>query len=107
MLTQALAQLTAERRAGVLVRGATAAVRDPYDLGVQSVGLYAHQPIIDGLAALPHQARRDALDRRAAPERYADRRAHTPLRPLPQPAGRPACGFSLAGNGRIQALNCA
>ena len=68
VLSDALAQLPAEQRARVLVRGDSGAgvhafVWHLHDLGVQySVGLYAHQPIVDALAALPRQAWRAALD---------------------------------------------
>ncbi|MCU1588883.1 MAG: transposase family protein [Frankiales bacterium] len=68
VLTQALAQLPAEQRSRVLVRGDSGAgvhrfVQHVHDLGLRySVGLYAHQPIIDALAALPRQAWRAAID---------------------------------------------
>jgi hypothetical protein len=68
VLTQALAQLPAEQRPRVLVRGDSGAgvhgfVQHVHDLGLHySVGLYAHQPILDALAMLPRQAWRAAID---------------------------------------------
>jgi hypothetical protein len=68
VLTEALAQIPAERRARVLVRGDSGAgvhafVHHITALGLRySVGLYAHQPILDAIAALPRQAWRAALD---------------------------------------------
>ena len=68
VLTDTLAQLPAEQRSRVLVRGDSGAgvhtfVHHLHELGLHySVGLYAHQPIIDALAVLPRQAWRAALD---------------------------------------------
>ncbi len=67
VLTDALAQLPPEQRARVLVRGDSGAgihafVHHLHTLGLHySVGLYAHQPIVDALAVLPKQAWRAAL----------------------------------------------
>lgn len=68
VLAMALEQLPAEARRRVLVRGDSGAgvhhfVEHLHALGLQySVGLYAHQPIIDALEVLPRQAWRPALD---------------------------------------------
>jgi hypothetical protein len=68
VLTDALAQLPAEHRGRVLVRGNSGAgvhafVHHVHALGLQySVGLYAHQPVLDALAVLPRQAWKAALD---------------------------------------------
>jgi Transposase DDE domain group 1 len=68
VLTDALAQLPAAERARVLVRGDSGAgvhafVHHIHNLGLQySVGIYAHQPVLDALAALPRQAWKAALD---------------------------------------------
>lgn len=73
VLTEALAQLPEQQRARVLVRGDSGAgvhafVRHIHQLGLQySVGLYAHQPILDALAVLPRQAWRAARDSDGAP----------------------------------------
>jgi hypothetical protein len=56
------AQLPAEHRGRVLVRGDSGAgvhafVHHVHALGLQySVGIYAHQPVLDALAVLPRQA---------------------------------------------------
>jgi Transposase DDE domain group 1 len=68
VLDAALAQLPAEHRSRVLVRGDTgsgvqAFVHHVQDLGLEySVGVYGRQPILDALDALPKQAWRRALD---------------------------------------------
>lgn len=68
VLTDALAQLPAEQRSRVPVRGDSGAgvhafVHHLHELGLHySVGLYAHQPIIDALGVLPRQAWRPAVD---------------------------------------------
>jgi Transposase DDE domain group 1 len=68
VLDAALAQLPARLRSQVLVRGDTGAgvhgfVWHVHNLGLQySVGIYARQPVLDALAALPGQAWRSALD---------------------------------------------
>jgi hypothetical protein len=68
VLTDALAQLPAEHRGRVLVRGDGGAgvhafVHHVHALGLQySVGIYAHQPVLDALAVLPRQAWKAALD---------------------------------------------
>jgi len=68
VLTDALAQLPAEQRSRVLVRGDSGAgvhafVHHLHELGLHySLGLYAHQPIIDALGDLPRQAWRAAVD---------------------------------------------
>lgn len=68
VLTDALAQLPADQRARVLVRGDSGAgvqvfVHHLHALGLHySVGLYAHQPIVDALAVLPRQAWRAAIE---------------------------------------------
>ena len=73
VLTDALAQLPPEQRSRVLVRGDSGAgvhtfVRHIHHLGLQySVGIYAHQPIIDALNALPRQAWRAARDTDGTP----------------------------------------
>jgi hypothetical protein len=77
VLTDALAQLPAEQRARVLIRGDSGAgvqafVRHLHALGLHySVGLYAHQPIVDALAVLPRQAWRAALDADGQPREGA------------------------------------
>ena len=77
VLTDALAQLPAEQRSRVLVRGDSGAgvhafVHHVHALGLHySVGLYAHQPIIDALAVLPRQAWRAALDAHGQPRERA------------------------------------
>jgi Transposase DDE domain group 1 len=68
VLDAALAQLPEQIRTQVLVRGDTGAgvhgfVWHIHNLGLQySVGIYARQPVLDALAALPPQAWRRALD---------------------------------------------
>jgi len=68
VLTDALGQLPAEQRSRVLIRGDSGAgvhafLHHLHALGLHySVGLYAHQPIIDALNVLPKQAWRAALD---------------------------------------------
>jgi len=68
VLDAALAQLPAEHRSRVLVRGDTgsgvqAFVHHVQELGLEySVGVYGRQPILDALDALPKQAWRRALD---------------------------------------------
>jgi hypothetical protein len=68
VLDAALAQLPEQLRRRVLVRGDTGAgvhefLWHIHSLGLQySVGLYARQPIVDALAAVPQQAWRAALD---------------------------------------------
>jgi len=68
VLDAALVQLPEQVRSRVLVRGDTGAgvhefLWHIHNLGLQySVGLYARQPIVDALAAVPKQAWRAALD---------------------------------------------
>ena len=68
VLTDALAQVPADQRHRVLVRGDSGAgvhafVTHLHALGLQySVGVFAHQPIVEALAVLPRQAWRAALD---------------------------------------------
>jgi Transposase DDE domain group 1 len=68
VLDAALAQLPEQIRTQVLVRGDTGAgvhgfVWHVHNLGLSySVGIYARQPVLDALAALPTQAWRRALD---------------------------------------------
>ena len=68
VLDAALAQLPEQTRSRVLVRGDTGSGVQPFlwhvtNLGLQySVGVYARQPVLDALAALPQQAWRKALD---------------------------------------------
>jgi hypothetical protein len=68
VLTAALAQLPAEQRGRVLVRGDSGAgvhkfLWHLHELGLHySVGLYAHQPSVDALAVLPRQAWRAAIE---------------------------------------------
>jgi Transposase DDE domain group 1 len=68
VLDAALAQLPAELRARVLMRGDTGAgvhelLWHVHNLGLAySVGIYGRQPVLDALAALPRQAWRAALD---------------------------------------------
>lgn len=68
VLDAALAQLPADARARVLVRGDSGAgvqgfVHHIHELGLQySVGLYGRQPVLDALAVLPRQAWKKALD---------------------------------------------
>ena len=77
VLTEALAQLPEQQRGRVLVRGDSGAgvhafVHHIHQLGLQySVGLYAHQPILDALAVLPRQAWRSARDSDGAPREGA------------------------------------
>lgn len=73
VLTDALTQLPEQQRSRVLVRGDSGAgvhgfVRHVHDLGLQySVGIYAHQPALDALQALPRQAWRAARETDGAP----------------------------------------
>jgi Transposase DDE domain group 1 len=68
VLDAALAQLPEHLRSRVLVRGDTGSgvhefVWHIHNLGLEySVGVYARQPVLDALAALPKQAWRKALD---------------------------------------------
>jgi hypothetical protein len=68
LLDGALARLPAQLRSQVLVRGDTGSgvhgfVWHVHNLGLAySVGIYARQPVLDALAALPTQAWRAALD---------------------------------------------
>ncbi len=68
VLNAALAQLPAEVRPRVLVRGDTGSgvhrfLWHIHDLGLQySVGLYGRQPVLDALVGLPRQAWRAACD---------------------------------------------
>lgn len=68
VLTDALAQLPEDQRSRVLVRGDSGAgvhafVWHIHDLELQySVGIYAHQPVIDALQILPRQAWRAARE---------------------------------------------
>jgi hypothetical protein len=77
VLDAALAQLPAEHRTGVLVRGDTGAgvqafVHHVDDLGLEySVGMYGRQPILEALEALPRQAWRKALDADGRPREGA------------------------------------
>jgi hypothetical protein len=96
VLTDALTQLPPEQRSRVLVRGDSGAgvhafVRHIHDLGLAySVGIYAHQPIIDALDVLPRQAWRAARDTDGAPRDGAQVAELTRwLRPArdPWPAG--------------------
>jgi len=77
VLDAALAQLPEQPRSQVLVRGDTGAgvhgfVWHVHNLGLQySVGIYARQPVLDALAALPRQAWRRALDAEGRPRQGA------------------------------------
>lgn len=77
VLTDALAQIPAQDRARVLVRGDSGAgvhgfVHHIHALGLQySVGIYAHAPVHDALAVLPRQAWRAAIDADGAPREGA------------------------------------
>jgi hypothetical protein len=68
VLDAALAQLPPDARGRVLVRGDTgsgvkAVLHHVTELGLTySVGVYAHQPVLDALAALPRCAWRSAID---------------------------------------------
>lgn len=68
VLDAALAQLPADVRARVLVRGDTGSgvhelLHHATDLGLEySVGIYARQPVLDALAATPRCAWRSAVD---------------------------------------------
>lgn len=68
VLDAALAQLPAEVRSRVLVRGDTGSgvqgfVWHVHNLGLEySVGVYGRQPVLDALAVLPKQAWKKALD---------------------------------------------
>ena len=92
VLTDALAQLPAEQRSRVLVRGDSGAgvhafVQHLHTLGLHySVGLYAHQPIVDALAVLPKQAWRAALDCAGQPREGAQ---VAELTRWLRPAGKP------------------
>jgi len=73
VLTDALTQLPPAQRSRVLVRGDSGAgvhafIGHIHDLGLQySVGIYAHQPVIDALGVLPRQAWRAARGTDGAP----------------------------------------
>lgn len=73
VLTDALAQIPAQDRSRVLVRGDSGAgvhgfVHHIHALGLQySVGIYAHARVADALAVLPRQAWRAAIDADGAP----------------------------------------
>jgi hypothetical protein len=77
VLDAALTQLPEQTRSQVLVRGDTGAgvhgfVWHVHNLGLQySVGIYARQPVLDALAALPRQAWRRALDADGSPRQGA------------------------------------
>ena len=77
VLDAALAQLPEQVRSQVLVRGDTGAgvhgfVWHVHNLGLHySVGIYARQPVLDALAALPRRAWRAALDADGAPREGA------------------------------------
>ena len=77
VLDDALAQLPADVRSRVLVRGDTgsgvnAFVWHVHHLGLEySVGLYGRQPVLDALEALPRQAWRNALDADGRPREGA------------------------------------
>ena len=77
VLDGALAQLPAEHRPRVLVRGDTgsgvqAFVHHVQELGLEySVGVYGRQPILDALDAVPKQAWRKALDADGQPREGA------------------------------------
>ncbi len=73
-------------------------MRHLHDLGLQySVGLYAHQPIVDALTALPRQAWRAALDADGQP-RDGAQVADSPATCGPPAApGPPECASSPAG----------
>ncbi|MGH8892888.1 MAG: IS1380 family transposase [Actinomycetes bacterium] len=94
VLTDALAQLPEQQRSRVLVRGDSGAgvhafIRHIHDLGLgYSVGIAAHQPVIDALEALPRQAWRAARDTDGAPRDGAQvaeltRYLSPPTRPWP------------------------
>ena len=96
VLTDALAQLPADRRHRVLVRGDSGAgvnafLHHLHALGLHySVGVTAHHPIVDALAVLPRQAWRAALDAGGQPREGAQVAELTRwLRPArtPWPAG--------------------
>lgn len=77
VLDAALAQLPEQVRSQVLVRGDTGSgvkefVWHVHNLGLQySVGIYARQPVLDALAALPRRAWRAALDADGRPRQGA------------------------------------
>ena len=77
VLDAALIQLPEQIRSQVLVRGDTGAgvhefVWHVHNLGLQySVGIYARQPVLDALTALPRQAWRRALDAEGHPRQGA------------------------------------
>ena len=77
VLDAALSQLPEQTRSQVLVRGDTGAgvhgfVWHVHNLGLQySVGIYARQPVLDALAALPRQAWRRALAADGSPRQGA------------------------------------
>jgi hypothetical protein len=109
VLTDALAQLPTEQRARVLVRGDSGAgvhvfVRHIHDLGLQySVGIYAHQPVLDALATLPRQSWKAALDADGRPRtgaQVAELTRHIGPARLPWP---PGMRVSPAANGRTRA----
>jgi Transposase DDE domain group 1 len=77
VLDAALAQLPAEHRCQVLVRGDSgsgvqAFVHHVHNLGLEySVGVYGRQPVLDALERLPKQAWRRALDADGQPREGA------------------------------------
>jgi Transposase DDE domain group 1 len=77
VLDAALTQLPEQTRSQVLVRGDTGAgvhgfVWHVHNRGLQySVGIYARQPVLDALAAVPRQAWRRALDADGRPRQGA------------------------------------
>jgi len=77
VLDAALTQLPEQTRSQVLVRGDTGAgvhgfVWHVHNLGLQySVGIYARQPVLDALAAVPRQAWRRAWDADGRPRQGA------------------------------------
>jgi len=77
VLDAALAQLPEQTRSRVLVRGDTGSGVQPFlwhvtNRGLQySVGVYARQPVLDALAALPAQAWRSARDGHGYPREGA------------------------------------
>lgn len=77
VLDQALAQLPADVRSRVLVRGDTGSgvqglLWHVHNLGLQySVGVYGRQPVLDALAVLPKQAWKKALDADGRPREGA------------------------------------
>jgi DDE family transposase len=87
LLDGALAQLPTQLRSQVLVRGDTGSgvhgfVWHVHNLGLEySVGIYARQPVLDALAALPKQAWRAALDADGFPREGAQVAELTPWLP--------------------------